>query len=141
MTKKILFVCNLNAVRSVLAEYMVNEWYSDKATAQSSGIIAGSPDGYAASVAMEEGLDIIAHESRYLEDVDCTQFDEIISFSLEAANEVARLKLPSSIKCHYWEVRDLASISGNREERLILYRGVFEDVKKHLLQHFMGKKG
>lgn len=141
MTKKILFVCNLNAVRSVLAEYMVNEWFAEKAQAQSSGIIAGSPDGYAASVAMEEGLDIIAHESRYLEDVDCTQFDEIISFSLEAANEVKRLKLPSSIKTYFWEVRDLAAITGSRDERLILYRGVFEDVKKHLLHHFQGKKG
>ena len=112
MTKKILFVCNLNAVRSVLAEYMVNEWFSDRAHAESSGIIAGSPDGYAASVAREEGLDIMAHESRYLEDIDCTAFDEIISFSLEAANEVARLKLPSSIATYHWEVRDLASIAG-----------------------------
>lgn len=138
MTKKILFVCNLNAVRSVLAEYMVNEWFSDKAVAHSSGIIAGSPDGYAASIALEEGIDILAHESRYLEDVDCTQFDEIISFSLEASNEVARLKLPSSIKTYYWEVRDLASIGGSRDERLLLYRGVFEDIKKHLLAHFQG---
>ena len=136
MTKKILFVCNLNAVRSVLAEYMVNEWFSDRAHAESSGIIAGSPDGYAASVAREEGLDIMAHESRYLEDIDCTAFDEIISFSLEAANEVARLKLPSSITTYHWEVRDLASIAGSRDERLILYRGVFADVKKHLLHHF-----
>ena len=136
MTKKILFVCNLNAVRSVLAEYMVNEWFSDKAVARSSGIIAGSPDGYAASIALEEGIDILAHESRYLEDVDCTQFDEIISFSLEASNEVARLKLPSSVKTYYWEVRDLASIGGSRDERLLLYRGVFEDIKKHLLAHF-----
>ena len=138
MTKKILFVCNLNAVRSVLAEYMVNEWFSDKAIAQSSGIIAGSPDGYAASVARDEGIDILEHESRYLEDVDCTQFDEIISFSLEAAKEVERLKLPASIKTYYWEVRDLASIGGSRDERLLLYRGVFEDVKKHLLAHFQG---
>ena len=140
MAKSILFVCNLNAVRSVLAEYMINRWYSDEVVAQSSGVIAGSPDGYAATIGLEHGLDITAHESRYLSDIDCGQFDEIISFSLDAANEVARLSLPDTIGTALWEVSDFAGIGSNREERLSAYRLVYQDIEKHVLAHFGPKK-
>lgn len=141
MSKSVLFVCNLNAVRSVLAEYMTNGWYEGVISASSCGVIAGSPDGYAASVALEDGIDITAHESRYLSDIDCSQFDEIISFSEDADHEVRRLTLPSSVKTDFWQVRDLAGLSGPRDERLILYRGVYEDIKNHLITHFGPKIG
>lgn len=141
MTKSILFVCNLNAVRSVLAEYMTNRWYEGALEAQSCGVIAGSPDGYAASVGLEHDIDITAHESRYLSDLDVTGFDEIISFSQDAANEVARLNLPETIQTALWEVSDFAGIGDSREERLAVYRLVYQDIEKHLLAHFGAKKG
>ena len=141
MTKSILFVCNLNAVRSVLAEYMTNHWYAGDVIAQSCGIIAGSPDGYAASVGLEQGIDITAHESRYLSDLDLSGFDEIISFSLDAANEVARAKLPPEITTIQWEVSDFAGIGDSREERLAVYREVYQDIESLILGHFGAKKG
>jgi len=141
MAKSILFVCNLNAVRSVLAEYMTNRWYQGEIIAQSCGVIAGSPDGYAASVALAHDVDITEHESRYLSDLDVTGFDEIISFSQDAANEVARLGLPDSIATAYWEVTDFSAIGNSREERLAVYRLVFVDIEKHILGHFGAKKG
>ena len=94
--KKVLFVCNLNAVRSVLAEYMVNQWYGDKVQAESCGVIAGSPDGYAASVARDHNIDITEHEARYLMDVAVAEFDEIISFSEDAALEVKAVEITLS---------------------------------------------
>ena len=141
MAKSILFVCNLNAVRSVLAEYMTNQWYEGEIIAQSCGVIAGSPDGYAASVALEQEIDITEHESRYLSDLDVTGFDEIISFSQDAANEVTRLGLPDTIQTAFWEVSDFAGIGTSREERLAVYRLVFADIEKHILGHFGAKKG
>ena len=141
MTKSLLFVCNLNAVRSVLAEYMTNRWYGNEVNAQSCGVIAGSPDGYAASVGLEHGIDITAHESRYLSDLDVTGFDEIISFSPDAANEVARLDVPAHITTALWEVSDFVGVGDTREARLQAYRVVFEDIERHLLGHFGAKKG
>lgn len=141
MTKSILFVCNLNAVRSVLAQYMTNHWYAGDVVAQSCGIIAGSPDGYAASVGLEHGIDITAHESRYLSDLDLSAFDEIISFSLDAANEVKRANPPSDVTVIQWEVSDFAGIGDSREERLAVYRVVYQDIERHILRHFGAKKG
>lgn len=141
MAKSILFVCNLNAVRSVLAEYMTNRWYEGEIIAQSCGVIAGSPDGYAASVALEHDIDITEHESRYLSDLDVMGFDEIISFSQDAANEVTRLGLPDTIVTAHWEVTDFAGIGNSREERLAVYRLVFADIEKQILGHFGAKKG
>ena len=141
MAKSILFVCNLNAVRSVLAEHITNDRYGDEMTAQSCGVIAGSPDGYAATVGLEHHIDITAHESRYLSDLDVGQFDEIISFSQDAANEVARLSLPPHTTTALWEVSDFAGIGNDRDERLIIYRQVFQDIEAHLLRHFGPQKG
>ena len=139
MAKSVLFVCNLNAVRSVLAEYMTNSFYQGHITAQSCGIIAGSPDGYAASVALEQSIDITNHESRYLSDIDASAFDEIISFSEDAAAEVARLSLPSSIQTAFWQVRDFVDIGDSREEKLEVYRALYDDILKHILGHFGAK--
>ena len=145
MAKSILFVCNLNAVRSVLAQYMTNRWYEGEIIAQSCGVIAGSPDGYAASVALEHDVDITAHESRYLSELDVSGFDQIISFSQDAANEVAKelegLNLPDSIATALWEVTDFAGIGNSRDERLAVYRLVFADIEKHILRHFGAQKG
>ena len=141
MAKSILFVCNLNAVRSVLAEYMTNHWYQGEIIAQSCGVIAGSPDGYAASVALEHDIDITAHESRYLSDLDVSAFDEIISFSEDAAQEVGRLDLSDTIRTDLWQVSDFAGIGNSRDERLAVYRLVFADIEKHILGHFGAKKG
>lgn len=139
MAKSVLFVCNLNAVRSVLAEYMTNAFYQGDIIAQSCGVIAGSPDGYAASVALEQDIDITNHESRYLSDIDVSAFDEIISFSEDAAAEVARLSLPSSVKTAFWQVRDFVNIGDSREEKLEVYRALYDDILKHILGHFGAK--
>ena len=139
MAKSVLFVCNLNAVRSVLAEYMTNAFYQGDIIAQSCGVIAGSPDGYAASVALEQDIDITNHESRYLSDIDVSAFDEIISFSEDASAEVARLSLPSSVKTAFWQVRDFVDIGDSREEKLEVYRALYDDILKHILGHFGAK--
>lgn len=141
MAKSILFVCNLNAVRSVLAEYMTNAFYGADIIAQSCGVIAGSPDGYAASVGLEQGIDITAHESRYLSDLDLSGFDEIISFSLDAKKEVERASLPEGVKTALWEVTDFTAVGHEREERLAVYRLVYQDIETHILRHFGAKKG
>ena len=136
MAKSILYVCNLNAVRSVLAEYMTNAWYEQEVHAQSCGVIAGSPDGYAASVGLENNIDITAHESRYLSDVDTSEFDEIISFSEDAALEVAHLNLSSDCEVGSWQVTSFAGLGQTRDEKLVIYRQVFDDIKSHLMTHF-----
>ena len=53
------------------------------------------------------------HESRYLSDVDISQFDEIISFSLDAFQEVERLDLPSAEDC---SLGSGAGIGHNRDD-------------------------
>lgn len=134
--KKVLFVCSLNAVRSVLAEYLCHHHFADCIDAQSCGVIAGPPDGYAASVALEQNIDITNHESRYLSDVDASEFDEIISFSEDAALEVAHLNLPSDCEILSWQVTSFAGLGQTRDEKLVIYRQVFEDIKSHLMAHF-----
>ena len=57
----ILFACNINAVRSAMAEAMVKARFPGRIFTDSCGVAPGEPDGFAMSVMTEIGLDMTSH--------------------------------------------------------------------------------
>ena len=57
----ILFACNINAVRSAMAETMVKNAFPGKIFVDSCGVTPGIQDGFATAVMQEIGLDLSAH--------------------------------------------------------------------------------
>ena len=80
----VLFACNLNAVRSAMAELMVKATFPGKIFVDSCGVTPGDPDGFAIAVMAEIGLDMTAHQPKSFDDLDSGFYDVIISFSPEA---------------------------------------------------------
>ena len=134
----ILFACNINAVRSAMAEAMVKVTYPGKIFADSCGVSPGNPDGFAIAVMEEIGINMNTHQPKSFEDLDSAFYDVIISFSPEAHE--AAVALTQSMDCEtlYWPVDDLASLTGSRDERLRAYRHV-RDVIQDNLEHYLGK--
>ena len=128
----ILFACNLNAVRSAMAEAMVKATFPGKIFTDSCGVRPGAPDGFAMAVMQEIDIDMVAHMPKSFADLDCEFYDVIISFSKEAHS--AALELVRNVDCEtlYWPVDDLADLKGSREERLIAYRAVRDDIAAKL---------
>ena len=128
----ILFACNINAVRSAMAEAMVKHAFPGKIFVDSCGVTPGIHDGFATAVMKEIGLDISAHEPKSFNDLDSGFYDVIISFSPEA-HDAARA-LTQNIDCEtlYWPVDNLADLQGSREERLRAYRAVRDDIATKL---------
>ena len=80
----VLFACNINAVRSAMAEAIVKSRFPGKIFTDSCGVTPGQPDGFAISVMGEIDIDLSQHAPKGFGDLDCDFYDVIISFSPEA---------------------------------------------------------
>jgi len=135
----ILFACNINAVRSAMAEAMVKARFPGRIFADSCGVAPGQPDGFAMAVMDEIGIDLSAHQPKGFDDLDCEFYDVIISFSPEAHDHA--VDITRSIDCQtlYWPVDNLAGLEGSRDERLRAYRGVRDDIAAKLDAYLPGE--
>jgi protein-tyrosine-phosphatase len=136
----ILFACNINAVRSAMAEAMVKARFPGQIFTDSCGVEPGQQDGFAIAVMAEIDLDLSSHQPKGFDDLDCDFYDVIISFSPEAhakAQEITR-----NIDCTtlYWPVDNLAGLQGSREERLRAYRAVRDDIAAKLESYLPGNE-
>ena len=124
----ILFACNINAVRSAMAEAIIKARFPGQIFTDSCGVTPGVQDGFAIAVMSEIDIDLSQHKPKGFKDLDCEFFDIIISFSPEAHEKA--LALTRNIDCDalFWPVDNLAGLQGSREERLRNYRAVREDI-------------
>jgi protein-tyrosine-phosphatase len=132
----ILFACNINAVRSAMAEAMVKRAFPGKVFVDSCGVMPGVQDGFAISVMQEIGLDLSAHEPKSFSDLDSGFYDVIISFSPEAHDAACKLTQNMDCETLYWPVDNLANLTGSREEMLRAYRYVRDDIRRKLSLYF-----
>ena len=128
----ILFACNINAVRSAMAEAMVKARFPGRIFTDSCGVAPGEPDGFAISVMSEIGLDMTAHRPKGFDDLDCEFYDVIISFSPEAHDHAQEITRNIDCETFYWPVDNLAGLQGSREGRLRAYRAVRDDIAEKL---------
>ena len=134
----ILFACNINAVRSAMAEAMIKVTYPGKIFADSCGVSPGNPDGFAIAVMEEIGINMNAHQPKSFDDLDSAFYDVIISFSSEAHEAAVALTQNMDCETLYWPVDNLADLTGSRDERLRAYRHV-RDVIQSNLEDYLGK--
>ena len=132
----ILFACNINAVRSAMAEAMVKHAFPGKVFVDSCGVAPGIQDGFATAVMQEIGLDISAHEPKSFDDLDSGFYDVIISFSPEAHDAARAITQNMDCDTFYWPVDNLANLTGSREEMLRAYRHVRDDIRRKLSLSF-----
>ena len=97
MTKKILFVCDLNICRSQMAQAIVNEVYGDDYTADSAGIYAssGRPMTYDARAALvRNGYDekkLRTQISKPLTHDIAAQSDIVVGITSSHAEKIKRM--------------------------------------------------
>ena len=132
----ILFACNINAVRSAMAETMVKDAFPGKIFVDSCGVTPGIQDGFATAVMQEIGLDMSAHQPKSFDDLDSGFYDVIISFSPEAHAAAEALTQNMGCATLYWPVDNLANLTGSREEMLRAYRHVRDDIRNKLSIYF-----
>ena len=132
----VLFVCNINSIRSPMAEAILKAWFDKKIFVDSCGIREGRLDYMAVEVMAEDDFDLSNHSSKLFSSLQDTSFDLIIAFTKEAFDEVKSLTKTKDYKIEYLEIFDASQTTGNRQQRLESYRQVRELLKEKLKKRF-----
>jgi protein-tyrosine-phosphatase len=132
----ILFVCNINSIRSPMAESILKVWFDKKIFIDSCGIRKGKIDHMAIEVMAEDNFDLSNHNSKLFSSLQDTSFDLIITFTKEAFVEVTSLTKTQDCEIEYLKILDASQTTGNRQQRLDSYRQVRDLLKEKLNKRF-----
>jgi protein-tyrosine-phosphatase len=133
----VLFACTLNAVRSPMAAAMLRHLTRGGVYIESAGVRAGDLDPLAVEVMGEIGLEIAKHKPRRFEDLEDGSFDLVITLSPEAQHKAVELTRTAATQVEYWPTMDPTAVDGSREQRLVAYRAVRDQLMRRLKQRFL----
>ena len=133
----VLFACNLNRVRSPMAEGLMKLIYGTQAYFDSCGLVpTGELDPFAVTVMEEIGADLSRHHAKSFDDLDPGAFDLVVSLTPEAQHRAVEMTRTAAVEIEYWPTFDPTQATGPREAVLDVYRGVRDDLRSHILARF-----
>jgi protein-tyrosine-phosphatase len=135
----VLFACAFNAVRSPMAESLLQKMFPQALYVKSAGVRKGDLDPFAVAVMAELGQDISKHRPMTFEDLDDWEglnFDLIISLSPEAHHKALELTRTMAVEVEYWPTQDPTTVEGNREQKLEAYREVCDGLALRIRKRF-----
>ena len=137
MEQAVLCACTLNAVRSPMAAAMLKHLTRGGIYIESAGVRAGELDPLAVEVMGEIGLEIAKHKPRRFEDLEDGSFDLVVTLSPEAQHKAVELTRTAATQVEYWPTMDPTAVDGSREQRLMAYRAVRDQLMRRLKQRFL----
>ena len=130
----ILFVCTMNAVRSPIAAALLHGLAGEGTKVDSAGVEAGELDPLAVDVMKEIGITLSSHRPRCLSDLHPDSYDLVVTLSREAQQRLQDAAPSAAIE--YWPITDPTGAEGSREQRLLAYRAVRDELLKKLKTRF-----
>jgi protein-tyrosine-phosphatase len=135
LPKAVLFACNMNAVRSPMAEAILRHLAGRQIYVESAGVRAGEADPFAVAVMEEIGIDLSRHAPQAIADLYDSSFDLVVSLSPEAHHQALEMTRTQAIDAEYWPTIDPTAAMGSREQILNAYR----DVRDTLFRRIKGR--
>ena len=135
----VLFACAQNAVRSPMAESLLQQMFPQGLYVKSAGARKGELDPFAVAVMAELGQDISGHKPmtfEELEDWEGLNFDLIITLSPEAHHKALDLTRTLAAEVEYWPTLDPTRTHGSREQKLAAYREVCDQLLMRIRKRF-----
>lgn len=135
----VLFACNLNRVRSPMAEGLMRRLHGDLVYVESCGLRAyldDRADPFSAAVMDEVGVDITGHHCRTFDDLEADSFDAVISLTPEAHHRAVELARGRAVEIEYWPTLDPTLAAGGRETILEAYRAVRDGLDARIRNRF-----
>jgi protein-tyrosine-phosphatase len=127
----ILFVCTMNAVRSPMAAALLRDLLGEGTRVDSCGVEAGELDPLAVEVMKESGIALSSHQPRCATGLAPGSYDLVITLSREAQRQMEGIG-----NTEYWPISDPTGTEGSREQRLLAYRAVRDELLKKLKTRF-----
>jgi protein-tyrosine-phosphatase len=137
LPQAVLFVCNLNAIRSPIAQGLMQLRFAKRIWTRSCGVRPGREvDPFAVVVMDEVGVDISKHRPEGLDDLDDFNFDLIVTLAPEAHHRALELTRTIAADVEYWPTYDPSLAQGSREQRLDEYRAVRDALDARIAERF-----
>jgi protein-tyrosine-phosphatase len=135
----VLFACAQNAVRSPMAESLLQQMFPQGLYVRSAGAKKGELDPFAVAVMAELGQDISGHKPQTFEELDDWEglnFDLIITLSPEAHHKALDLTRTLAADVEYWPTPDPTGTEGSRDQKLAAYREVMDGLLMRIRRRF-----
>jgi protein-tyrosine-phosphatase len=148
----VLFACNLNQVRSPMAEALLKQLMGDRIYVDSCGLkrpammhdkerdedVPPGVDPFVEAVMAELGCDLSGHRPKTFGDLEDSSFDLVVSLTPEAQHRAVELARSRAADIEYWPTFDPTLIDGSREGRLAAYREVRDALARLIAKRFGG---
>ena len=132
----VLFACDLNAVRSAMAEGLMKHLFGDRVYVDSAGVTANEVDPFAVAVMAEISIDISRHKAKALDDLADNSFDLVISLSPRAQHTAVEMTRTMACDIEYWSTQDATDVQGSRDQRMNAYRAVRDHLNRRIVERF-----
>ena len=144
MPHAVLFCCNFNRVRSVMAEALLKRHVGKEVFVDSCGVRAMPEeekegfdvDPFVYAVLLEVGWDVAHHQSKTFRQLNDDSFDLVISLTPEAQHSAVELARGQATEIEYWPTFDPTLVEGSRDHRLAAYREVRDALQARIEARF-----
>jgi protein-tyrosine-phosphatase len=138
LPQAVLFVCNFNAIRSVMAQGLMLRRFAKVVWVESCGVRGGGERDALTTVVMDElGVDVSRHRPRTFADLDDASFDLIITLTPEAHHRALEFTRAMAVEVEYWPTLDPSQATGSRDQRLEEYRMVRAMLDQRIEKRFL----
>ena len=143
--KNILFVCTGNSARSIIAESIINNEYSNKFKAYSAG---SNPTGKINDdikrfLEKNKNYDLFEYRSKNFEDFlnNNIKMDYVVTVCNNANNEVCPI-WPDKNQIIHWDIEDPVSklLNSNENEKNIVINNTFNQINKNIVHWITNEK-
>ena len=143
--KNILFVCTGNSARSIIAESIINNEYSNKFKAYSAG---SNPTGKINDdikrfLEKNKNYDLFEYRSKNFEDFlnNNIKMDYVVTVCNNANNEVCPI-WPDKNQIIHWDIEDPVSklLNSNENEKNIVINNTFNQINKNIIHWITNEK-
>ncbi|MGE4553983.1 MAG: arsenate reductase ArsC [Desulfovibrionaceae bacterium] len=130
---RVLFVCQHNSGRSVMAEAFLNALGGDVARAESAGLEPRPVNPLVAEVMAEEGIDVRGHQPRDVFELfrQGRLFSHVVTVCGAETDRLCPV-FPGVAYRENWPFPDPAEAVGDREEQLAQVRAIRDRIKARI---------
>jgi len=136
MTKpKVLFLCTGNSARSQMAEGLLRAMAGDRFEPLSAGTKPVGLNPLAVEAMQEIGIDISRQRSKDVAEFLGRPIDYVVTVC-DRAKESCPV-FPSTYKFLSWSLHDPGSVTGNKEQKLLAFRRVRDQISRNIEDQFL----
>jgi len=133
----VLFACNMNSIRSPMAEGILKFLHGGSIYVDSVGVRKTEINGFCVTVMDEIGIDMSQHNSKSFDDLEDSNFDLVVPMSPGAQHKAVEMTRVMACEVEYWNTFDPSIIvSEDRDTMLEAYRTVRDQLLERIKARF-----